>query len=109
MRHDGVQLGQFVAVRLDESQLVRRDVFLEINRLVLRGAGKFAETFPYFLGIKVQSLGDQVCVAGEITGGIAQQQSRKRRIVVDDDASLTVENLAAGREDGNLSSLVFLR
>ena len=92
-----------------KSQLVRRDVFLEIDRLVLRRAGKLAQTLPHFFGIKVQSLRDQIGVSGEIAGGIAQQQSGERRIVVDDDAALAVENLAAGRENRNFASLVLLR
>ncbi len=109
MRHNGVQLRQFVAVSLDKGQLILRDVFLEINGLVLRSAGKFAQALPHFSGVKVQSLRDEIGVHGKIASGIAQQQGGERRIVGDDLAAFTVENLAAWRQNRNLASLVFLR
>ena len=86
-----------------------RDVFLEIDRLVLRRSGKFVQALPHFLGIKVQSLRDHVGVDRKIASGIAQQQSGKGRIVVHNYAAIAVENLAARRQNWNFASLVLLR
>ena len=57
----------------------------------------------------MQALRDHVRVAGKIAGGVAQQQSGKGRIVVHDDAAFAVEDLAAGRQNGDFASLVFFR
>jgi hypothetical protein len=37
VRHDRIQLRQFIAVSFDEGQLIGRDVLFQVNRLVLRG------------------------------------------------------------------------
>ena len=63
MRHDGVQFGQFVAVSLDESQLVRRDVFLEIDGLILRRSRELVKPLANLFGIEMQPLGDEIGVS----------------------------------------------
>ena len=109
MRHDGIEFGQFVAVRFDESQFVGRDVFFEINGRVLRHAGEVADFLAHVFGAHVQTLGDEVGVSVEVAGGVAHHERGEGRIVIDDDAAFAVEDFAAGSEDGHLADTILFR
>src|SRR5208283_2885709 len=58
---------------------------------------------------QVQTLGNRVRVGIQIARGIAQQQGRKRRIVVDDDPPFAVQDLPARRKDRHVAHAVLLR
>src|SRR5436853_913673 len=109
VRHDRVQFGQFVTMRFNERQLVRRDVFFEKNWLVLGHGGEMTHTAAYLLRGHVQALGNENGVGIQVPTLIAQQQRGKGRIVVYDRPSFAIENFAAGSKNGNVADAVLLR
>ena len=109
IRPDGIQFGQLVAMRFDKGLFVLSDVFFQKDRLILRHGSEMADTRPHFIRIQMQPLRNHLRVSVEVTGGIAQQQSGKRRVVVDDDASFAVQNLATRRENRHIADAVFFR
>jgi hypothetical protein len=56
----------------------------------------------------MEALRDDVGVGVQVARRIAQQKRGERRVVIDDDAALTVEDLAAGGEDGDVADSIFL-
>ena len=93
---------------VDEGQFIRRDIFFQKNRLVLRHGRKVPDARPHFIGIEMQALRNQVRVRAQIARRIAQEQGRERGIVIDDDAPFAVQNFAARREDGNVADPILL-
>ncbi len=108
VRHDGFKFGKLVLVRLDEGQFVGRDVFLQENRLVLRHPRGALDAQPHFVGVQVQALGDQIRIGHKIARGIAQQQRRKRGVVIDNGAAFAIQNLAARRQNRHIAHPVLL-
>ena len=106
MHGDDVEFRQIGAVRLNERQFVRRDVVLEKQRLVARNRSHALQARPQFVRRNVQPLGDLLGIHFEIAVLIAQQQHGERRVVVDDDAAFAVQQLAAGRQNGDLLDAV---
>src|ERR1019366_5294933 len=99
---DGVEFGQFLFVRFDEGQLVGSNVILEEQRLIPRHCGHALQAGAQLVRRDVKPSGDLVGVGLQIAVLIAQQQHRERRIVVNDDAALAVQDLAARSQDGHL-------
>ena len=58
--HDGVELGQLSLVRLNESLVIGRNVFFEINWLVLRHVREVVNFVFHFFRIHVQARGHQI-------------------------------------------------
>ena len=65
-----------------------------------------ANARPHFIRIQMQTLRNQIRISIQVAGRIAQQQRRKRWIVVDDDAPFAVQNLAAGRQNRHIADAV---
>ena len=106
MRHDGVEFGQLVAVRFDEGQLVRGDVFLQINRGILGHAGEVADFVPDVGLLHVQALGNERGVGGHVAGGVAHHERGEGGVVIHDDAAFAVDDFAARSEDGHFAHAV---
>src|SRR5271170_3493220 len=93
-------------MRIDKGKLILSDVFFQKDWLVLRHGSKMANARSHLVWIQMQALGDQIRVGIEVTGGIAQQQGRKRGIVLYDDPPFAVQNLAAGCKDRHIADAV---
>ena len=57
----------------------------------------------------MQTLRNQVGVGAEIAARIAKQQCRKRRIVVDDDSTFTIDDSSPRRQHGDVANAVLFR
>jgi hypothetical protein len=106
VRHDGVELRQLITMRLHERQLVRRNVLFQEDGLVLRQPGKLFNPLAHFIGIQVQAARDQVRVGIQVAALITQQQRGKGRVVVDDNSTFPVQQLASGRENRDIANSV---
>ncbi len=102
------ELRQIVAVRGDKRLLVRRDVLLQRNRLILRRR----LVMPYgrlnLLDGHMQPARDERQVLLQMRLAFAQQEAADRRIVVDDDAAFAIEDAAARRKHRNLANAILL-
>jgi len=105
---NGFQLGQLVAVRLDEGLLVGADVLLDGNRLVM-GCGPVAfQRGAQLVQIEVQPAGNQRQVGVHIAVLLADQKTGDRGVVVHQQVPIAVEELAAGGQHRNLANAVLL-
>ena len=93
----------------DEGQFVGSDVILQVNRLVLRHGGELANALADIFRVQVQALGDQARIGAQVAGGIPHQKRGEGGIIVDNGAAFTVENLAPGRQNGNIADAVLFR
>src|SRR6266404_726609 len=57
----------------------------------------------------MQPLGDCFRVRIQISRGIAQQQRRKRGVIIDDDPAFAIEDFAARRQNRHIANAVLLR
>ena len=69
--HNAVQFWQLVFVRLNERLFIHRDVFFEVDRLVLWHPYKVANFFAHFLRVHVQAFGYLRCISFDITRRVA--------------------------------------
>ncbi len=110
MDGDGVEFRILVAVRLDKRQFIGCNVILQKDGIEAWHCRNPLQALAQLRRIKMQAGGDAVEIGVDSRLSlIAQQQRRKRRIVVDNDAAFAIENLAARRQDGNFADAVHLR
>jgi hypothetical protein len=105
---EGFEFGEFVAVGGDECLLVGSDVLFERDRLVAGGDLVVAEDGVNLVDGEVKTLRDERQVGIEVLDLFAEKVAGNGGIVVDEEASLAVEELAARSEDGHLSDAVGL-
>ena len=103
---EGFELGELVAMGLDEGLLVGRDVLLERDGLVLGGDLIAAEGGLDLVDGDVEALGDEGQVGVEVFDLLAEEIAGDGGIVVDEEAAFAVEEAAAGSEDGNFADAV---
>ena len=94
---DGFQLGQLVAVGLDEGLLVGGDVLLDGDGLVAGRGPVAAQGGAQLLQIEIQPAGDQRQVGVHVAVLLADQEAGDGGVVVHDQPVLAVEELAARR------------
>ena len=84
-------------MRFDEGELASRQLFLDDDRLVSGPLAKAPQAVDQIVIIEVEPVGDRLQVLFfEILAG---QNQAEAGVVVDDDAAVAVENLAARREN----------
>ena len=103
---EGFELGEFVAVGVDEGLLVGGDVLLERDGLVLGRELEAAQRGLNLLDGDVQAGGDERQVGVEVFDLLAEEVAGDGGVVVDEEAAFAVEEAAAGSEDGNLADAV---
>ena len=105
---DGLEFGQFVAVGFDEGLLVGGDVLLDGDGLVAGRGAEMAKRGAELVKIEVEAVGDQGQVGVDVVALLADQEAGDGWVVVDQQAAVAVEELAARRQDGNLADAVLL-
>ena len=105
---DRLQLGQFVAMRLDEGLLVGCDLLLDGNRLVDRAGAIAAQRGAQQLQVQVQPARNQRQVIVHIAALLADQVAGDRRVVVDDQPVFAIKELAARGHHRLLADAVLL-
>ncbi len=103
---EGLEFGEFVAMGGDEGLLVRGDVLLEGDWLVLGRDLKVAEGGLDLVDGDVKALGDEGQVGVEVFDLFAEEVAGDGGIVVDEQAAFAIEEFAARGEDGNLADAV---
>src|SRR5262249_7424490 len=102
----GKRIGVFV--RLDERQLGGRQLLLDHDWLVFRRAARLKSPHPrqQAVVVDVQAVGDGLQMVH--LQRVARKQEREGGMIVDDDASVAIENLPAGGQDRNrLDAVLF--
>ncbi len=105
---DGLQLGQLVAMSLDERLLVGGYVQLDGEGLVAGRGAIAAQHGAQLLQIEVEALGDQGQIGVHVAALLANQKAGDRRVVVHHQPALAIEEFAAGGEHGLLADAVLL-
>ena len=105
---DGLQLGQFVAVGLDEGLLVGGDVLLDGDGLVAGRGAIAAEGGAQLVEVEVEAAGDERQIVVHVAVLLADQEAGDGGVVVHHQAVLAVEELAARGQHGNLADAVLL-
>ena len=103
-----VEFGQLVLVRLDEGDFVGRHVLLDGDGLVAGLETIVAQRGAKLVEVEVQAFGDQRQVGVDVVALLANEEAGGRRIVVDDQAALAIEELAARCHHGNFADAVLL-
>ena len=103
---EGFELGELVAVGGDEGLLVRGDVLLEGDGLVLGGGLEAAEGGLDLVDGDVEALGDEGEIGVEVLDLLAEEVAGDGGVVVDEEAAFAVEEAASGGEDGDLADAV---
>ena len=103
---EGFELGELVAVGGDKGLLVGGDVLLERDWFVLGGKLETAQCCLNLFGREMQALRDESYVGVEIFDLLAEEVAGDRWIVVDEEATFSVEEAATGSVDGNLADAV---
>jgi hypothetical protein len=103
---DGVELGKLVLVGFDELFFVGGDVLLKGERLVFGGEAKAFEDGVDRVGGHVETTGDEGQVRRDVVALFADEEAGDGGVVIDDEAVFAVEELAAGREDGDFADAV---
>ncbi len=106
---DRLQLRKLIAMRLDELFLIRRDVGLERNKLILWAAAVLHQDGLNLIDGHVQPARDLRQVGLHVLRLILHQKARNRWIVVHQQTPLAIEEPAAWRQDRNLADAIGLR
>jgi hypothetical protein len=101
-----LEFGELIAVGSDEGLLVGSDVLLERDGLVFGGYLKAADCGLDLLDGDVEACGDERQVGVEIFDLFSEQVTGDGRVVVDEEAAIPVEELAAGGKDGDFTDPV---
>src|SRR5579872_95951 len=96
-----------VAVRLDKGQFGRRQFFLDDDGNVLGFGAEAADPRGELVIFQVETFGDGRQVLHLQV--FARQDEAVRVVIIDNDSPVTIEDLAARREDGNRFNAVLLR
>ena len=96
-------------MRFDKRQLVGGDVVFQIHGPELRLGGEAAQFVLNLRHRQVEAGGDLGQLLRPIALLVAQQQDGGRRAIIHNDAAFAVEDLAAGRENGNGAHAIALR
>ena len=94
---------------LDKFHLVRGDVLLERNRLILGRQRVVGQRALQLLRGHVQSTGNERKVGVQVAAWLADQKAGDGGVVVHQQAAFAVEQLAPGRQDRHLADPVLLR
>jgi hypothetical protein len=103
---DGVELGKLVLGGFDELFFDGGDVLLKGERLVFGGEAKAFEDGVDLVGGHVETTGDEGQVRRDVVALFADEEAGDGGVVIDDEAVFAVEELAAGREDGDFADAV---
>ncbi len=106
---DGFQLRQLVAVGLDKLHLVRSDVLLERNRLILGRQRVMRQGALQLLRGHVQPTRNQGKVRTQVAARFADQEAGDGGIIVHQQTAFAVEQLAPRSQDGHLADAILLR
>jgi hypothetical protein len=106
LRGDELHFGKEIAVRVDEGQVGGGEFFFNDDGVVFRPGSETLDARGQVVGIQIQAVGDGAQVFG--FQGFAREDEAVRRVVIDDHAAVAVEDLAAGRRDGQLFDAVAL-
>ena len=93
---------------LDEGLFVGRDVLLDWDGLVAGRRAKVLKRGLELVEIEVQTLRDERQVGIEVLVLFANEEAGDRGIVIDEQAAIAVQQLAARSHDGLLADAVFL-
>jgi hypothetical protein len=103
---EGFEFREFVAVSGNKGLFVGCDVLLEWNGLILGGNLESADGGLNLLDGDVEAPGDKRQVGVQVLDLFAEEIAGDGGIVVDEEASFAVEELAARGEDGDLANSV---
>jgi hypothetical protein len=103
---EGFQLGEFVAVGGDEGLFVGSDVLLEGNGLIFGCDLVVAEDGVDLIDGEMETSGDEGQIGVEVFDLLAEEVAGNGGVVVDEETAFTVEDFAAGGEDGDLADAV---
>ncbi len=106
---DGLELGQLVAVRLDEGLLVRGNIFFDRDGLVAGRGAEVLQGGAELFQIQVQPQRDHGQIGIHILILFADQETGDRRVVIHQQAVIAVKKLAPRRHDGYFADAVLLR
>ena len=101
--------GKLVLVRLDELLFVGGDVLFEGQRLVFRSEAVLFQDGVDLVDGHVEATSDHGQIGVDVVALLAHEEAGDRGIVVDDEAALAIENLAARSEDGDFADAVGFR
>ncbi len=105
---EGFEFGELVAMGGDEGLLVRGDVLLERDGLVLGASLEAAKSGLDLVGWEVEAGGDQRSIGVDVFDLVAEEIAGDGGIVIDEKAAFAVEEAAARREDRNLADAIGL-
>ena len=95
---DQLHLGEEIAMRFDEGQFAGREFFFDGDGVVLGARGVASDAGHQVVVIQIQSVGDAAQMFGLQI--FTDQDEAIGRMVVDDDAAIAIQDLAAGRRYG---------
>ncbi len=105
---DGFELRQLVAMRRDKRLLVRGHVLLDRDGLIAGLGAVVVQRRAQLIEVEIEALGDQRQIGVNILVLLAHQEAGDRRVIVDDEAVLAVEELAARRQDRLFADAILL-
>src|SRR6185437_216930 len=106
---NGLQLRHLVGVRRNKFLLVRRNVLLQRNRLVLGCKAILPQQRVNLIYRHVQPARNQRKVRRDFVRLVAHQKAGNRRVVIHQQTSLAVKNLTTGCQNRDFADAIRLR